>query len=925
MTKQTITGQGRFARIRNVHAIEIFSVLEFVMSKFWTRVAAKGIFVAMLAIGVQVTSSESFANNGEGFFKPGNDEPRLATYDSAGETHFALSIFPKADSQTRASDVVVYIDTSASQSGAFKRDSIEAVQELIRNLSAEDRIQLFAVDLDPVPLTQGFVGPGSDDITVAIENLKLRVPLGSTDMEAMLTSATKAFANTTERNKNAIYIGDGISRGNLLHTTVLSELVTKLADQNISVSSFAIGPDRNVKLMAALANNTGGNLFVDTDVEESVKQCGAGLAKTVHASVFWPREGKLDDSVVDMFPRRFPPLRTDRDSIVMGTLADRENVELSIDGVINGQKQQLKWDLAPETSSEEFAFLPGMVNDARGDNGVSLPTVGSVGLKEYARTRTAAADALSDLGETALRSGDTKSANELAKQAIDLSARPGATKAYLAAMASTYKVQEDDPFGGASGAGSAPSQDPFGGATDTPPADTTPTPDPFGGAATPEPETPPMAEKPMAEKPMFEEPAQEPGDIFGQTPVEDTPIETLPVEPGQEQPGAVVELPMEVESPDGGIFLGPQQNNQSEIDQLLRDSSDAARRQLLTSEERQKIINERTIQQVVVEQKYAREEIRTNPDLAIKRMKDMLEIVDQTTGLYPSTRAELRGNLESTLLSFRQDKLAFDDRRALADVNIATGLQQAAAAQRRERKEEEIIRLLDQFNTLLAERDYSGTVEVAERALSLAEDEPTTIVAVERAHFARNYALMTELRRQKQINFQESMYEIERATIPFPGNELLIYPDKEIWDAKVLRRAKFKNLRLTGSAKEEQVLRALDKESNLNYEETPWSEIEEDLEVKFGINIVLTSSAQDDALTEDEPVTVNLTGIRLKNALRIMLETKNATFVVQDEVLKIISIDDAEDVKWFTTNVYNVGDLVAVSYTHLTLPTILLV
>ena len=42
-----------------------------------------------------------------------------------------------------------------------------------------------------------------------------------------------------------------------------------------------------------------------------------------------------------------------------------------------------------------------------------------------------------------------------------------------------------------------------------------------------------------------------------------------------------------------------------------------------------------------------------------------------------------------------------------------------------------------------------------------------------------------------------------------------------------------------------------------------------------------------------------------------MLEKYNATFVVKDEVLKIISLDDASDVKWFVTNVYNVGDLVA--------------
>ena len=135
MTKINITGQERFARIRNVQSIEIFSVLEFVMSKDWTKVVLRGLVVTLLAIGMQANSF-AVVNNSLGMFVPGNDEPRLATYDQAGETHFALSVPSKADAQSRASDIVVYIDTSASQTGAFKRDSIEAVKLLARNLSA---------------------------------------------------------------------------------------------------------------------------------------------------------------------------------------------------------------------------------------------------------------------------------------------------------------------------------------------------------------------------------------------------------------------------------------------------------------------------------------------------------------------------------------------------------------------------------------------------------------------------------------------------------------------------------------------------------------------------------------------------------------------------------------------------------------------
>ena len=61
-------------------------------------------------------------------------------------------------------------------------------------------------------------------------------------MEAMLISASKAFPKETQRNNNVIYIGDGVSRGSLLHSEIFGELISGLTKNKISVSSFAIGP-----------------------------------------------------------------------------------------------------------------------------------------------------------------------------------------------------------------------------------------------------------------------------------------------------------------------------------------------------------------------------------------------------------------------------------------------------------------------------------------------------------------------------------------------------------------------------------------------------------------------------------------------------------------------------------------------------------
>ena len=104
---------------------------------------------------------------------------------------------------------------------------------------------------------------------------------------------------------------------------------------------------------------------------------------------------------------------------------------------------------------------------------------------------------------------------------------------------------------------------------------------------------------------------------------------------------------------------------------------------------------------------------------------------------------------------------------------------------------------------------------------------------------------------------------------------------------------------------------ALDSQCVLSYDETPWMEIEEALESQFKINIVLDQSARDDSLTEDEPVSCNLKGLSLRKALRIMLRKKNAAAIVKNEVLLIISLDDAEDSRFMVHSFINVRPLLA--------------
>ena len=170
-------------------------------------------------------------------------------------------------------------------------------------------------------------------------------------------------------------------------------------------------------MLAALANQTGGNLFVDTD-DVTAQQAGVALAEAVQARVFWPVDTKLPAAMADVYPKTMPPLRSDRDSILIGVLKDRQPQEIAATLEVDGKQIEKSWTVPAEGASPDFSFLPQLINLARRDGGLTLPTAGSNALHEAARIITTSAEDLAKLGGDALRSGDVASARTAVEEAL---------------------------------------------------------------------------------------------------------------------------------------------------------------------------------------------------------------------------------------------------------------------------------------------------------------------------------------------------------------------------------------------------------------------------------------------------------------------------------------------------------------------------
>jgi len=91
----------------------------------------------------------------------------------------------------------------------------------------------------------------------------------------------------------------------------------------------------------------------------------------------------------------------------------------------------------------------------------------------------------------------------------------------------------------------------------------------------------------------------------------------------------------------------------------------------------------------------------------------------------------------------------------------------------------------------------------------------------------------------------------------------------------------------------------------LSFDDVPFREIMEELSKRFSVNVLLDQSAINDSLDYGEPFSFSIKNVPLATAMRLMLQEKNATFLVDDGVIRIISKDVEGDTEFFRLQIYD--------------------
>ncbi len=338
----------------------------------------------------------------------------LYTYKDAasGEQYFALSVSPSlAETPVTGRNIVIVADTSASIAANYRQQQLETIQSFVGSLNPEtDKVCLVASDVDSSALTSDFVAPDSEEFNNAFKALEERVPLGAMNIEsAMKAAGSQSFPSG---NNSIMFIGSGTSRAKTLTPAQFEGVCKELAAKKLPVNSVQIGPNPDARVLSCLAAKTGGMAIVPSEDDDVV----AAMDSATSANVIWPDQATVKWSDSFKPAMDFPPLRTDRDSMIVGTFTGDGALNLTANTSDGAQS----WVAQPANTAEKYDYIKELVSMANGSSGL-VPLVSKDDMYKAENAMIDRVNELTRLANSAISAGDMQDAQNLVNElkAID--------------------------------------------------------------------------------------------------------------------------------------------------------------------------------------------------------------------------------------------------------------------------------------------------------------------------------------------------------------------------------------------------------------------------------------------------------------------------------------------------------------------------
>jgi tetratricopeptide (TPR) repeat protein len=290
-----------------------------------------------------------------------------------GETLFAWQVKPALDPvPPRPRDVLVVVDTSASQAGRPLQQARQIVHALAAGLTANDRISVWKVNTPAAtgPLTKDYQSPTSDDVrSAAVALTEVEYGSGATDLKTGLAKALATVQPNRGRQQVLLFLGDGESAFNPITEDDRVALGTQMDNSDVFFFAVPLGLRVHPNNLHGLAALTGGAVVrLQENLEDATKRDAflARLKSALDAPVLKPEKVSFGPEVAEVYPTRLPPLRADRATLVVGKLANpAAKVAASVSGKVVGRPVAVNLSHALPPSQPDHYFLNLMVNQWR--------------------------------------------------------------------------------------------------------------------------------------------------------------------------------------------------------------------------------------------------------------------------------------------------------------------------------------------------------------------------------------------------------------------------------------------------------------------------------------------------------------------------------------------------------------------------------
>lgn len=227
---------------------------------------------------------------------------------------------------------------------------------------------------------------------------------------------------------------------------------------------------------------------------------------------------------------------------------------------------------------------------------------------------------------------------------------------------------------------------------------------------------------------------------------------------------------------------------------------------------------------------------------------------------------------------------------------------------RKVRVEREFANLVKDFNERMDQKSFAEAEVLAKQAKELDPDNPVSEVMVLKAVLARRNENINNLKSAKENGFVQALDSVDWSSVPFDDRVSVEFG--KTWD-EITKRRKGKygtDVRIR-TPEEQRIENSLTRPVTLSFENAPLKQVITHIATIADVNVVLDESGlADESLTISTPVSIDVQGIQLKNALALLLEPLNMGYTIKNEVLKITSDQRLQGQAVVVT--YSVADLV---------------